>query len=141
MEAGDDYGDRNPVALETARNDGRSEGDGPVMARRDDERIATTAREQAAFLRGFTYGCEQTINAHDDLVSVVTMLMRCVRVGARNLDVVDPQGEARVLDEDDVLVIADGRVHAAMTAVRRVREQGAAASLTLFECERAMGRR
>jgi hypothetical protein len=91
-------------------------------------------REARAFIRGFDYGVEQAINAHDDLIGAVILLMGALRFGPANL-VLDSDGDPRYLDDDEVLVIADRRVSAAMAAVRRVREQGALAWLPLYELE------
>lgn len=128
--------DPDPIPLDTANNDGRSAGDGPAMARHDHERI-TMNDEQAAFLAGYRFGAEATIQAHDALIGAVTLLAGCLHFGAVNLDVRDSQGEPRYLDEDDVLAVADGRMGRCMADVRRVREQGAV-SLALFELEQAM---
>jgi hypothetical protein len=96
-----------------------------------------TDDEHAAFLAGYRYGTEATIQAHDALIGAVTLLAGCLRFGAVNLDVRDSQGEQRYLDDDDVLAVADGRMERCMAAVRRLREQGAV-SLTLFEIEQSM---
>jgi hypothetical protein len=96
-----------------------------------------TDDEHAAFLAGYRYGTEATIQAHDALIGAVTLLAGCLHFGAANLDIHDCKGEPRYLDDDDVLAVTDGRMDRCMADVRRVREQGVV-SLTLFELEQSM---
>lgn len=88
------------------------------------DKASAAARESAAFLRGFAYGVEQTINAHDDLIGVMPLALLCIR---------ETVGEHLFEDTDE-------RVMAAMAEVRRVREAGALESLSMFEVERVMQR-
>lgn len=76
------------------------------------DEIKAAARETVAYLLGFAYGCEQTIRAHDDLVSIV----------ARGIN-------HRPTEE---------RVAEVMAEVDRVQKEGGVESLDLFDLERAL---
>lgn len=82
----------------------------------DDELIAR------AFVRGFAFGCEQAIVAHDGLIDVIPLALLCIRnsVGDRLAD-----------DTDE-------RVMVSMHEVRRLRDCGAIKALEFFEFERSM---
>lgn len=86
--------------------------------------------ETRAFLRGFDYGVEQTINAHDPLLGVLTQFEWATREWIEQAD--DDDERAEVKASLDAL---DAQVHAVMAAVRRVRENGAHESLPLFRVE------
>lgn len=90
----------------------------------NDETTTAAVRESAAFLRGFEYGAEQTINAHDDLIGVIPLALLCIR---------ETLGE-------HLYEHTDQRVMAAMVEVRRVREAGALESLSMFKVERTLQR-
>jgi hypothetical protein len=92
------------------------------IAMNDDEMKRAAARESAAFMRGFAYGCEQTINAHDGLLPILVLLIERERVN----------GAERLADADHK------RVLDVLTEVRRVRDCGAVQSLSMFEVEQAM---
>jgi hypothetical protein len=98
----------------------------------DDEKRTARSREQAAFMRGHAYGCEQTINAHDPLIAVIVEFQRATLAYIRDAD------EDDAADVAVTLADAHRRVMAAMADVRRVRENGGADSLAVFDIEQAM---
>jgi hypothetical protein len=80
-----------------------------------------TDAERRAFERGFAYGAEAMVDAHDGLVPIVTRYVAPLQaVGARLGDV----------EDDEVRIV--------MARVRRVRFEGVADALLMFEVERAL---
>src|SRR5437667_11481392 len=98
-----------------------------VECQRRDEATAMTAAESRAFVRGFAYGVEQAINAHDALIPILTDLQWAVRAG------IEEAGDK--VEAWRAVTDIDRRILAVMHRVRHVREQGALESLPLFQME------
>ena len=77
----------------------------------------TQVEQERAFCRGYAYGVEQTIEAHDALLGVIV--------------------EALAAREDAAALALDGRVNGSLARVRALRlGEGETAALNLFRLER-----